>query len=124
MQKSWHAIYVRSRTEKKVESLLSDNNIITYVPVVKTMRQWSDRKKLVYEPLFNSYVFVHLNDKELMTILPTSGVVNFVYWLGRPAVIRDEEIDTIKLFTTGERSTLCALYLESCALTYTGHFSW
>jgi len=94
----WFAVYTRPRWEKKVSELLTKRRISNYCPLNKIQRQWSDRRKLVYEPLFTSYVFVHLNDKELMSILPAPGVINFVYWLGRPAIIHDEEIDTIRLF--------------------------
>jgi transcription antitermination factor NusG len=61
-------------------------------------RQWADRKKLVFEPLFTSYVFINAIEQDLIPIKQTDGVLNFVYWLGRPAVIRNEEIDIIKSF--------------------------
>jgi transcription antitermination factor NusG len=57
--KKWHAVYVSSRTEKKINDLLNNKGIEAYVPVVKTMRQWSDRKKMVEMPLLNGYVFVN-----------------------------------------------------------------
>jgi transcription antitermination factor NusG len=64
----------------------------------KVVRQWADRKKMVMEPLFTSYVFVHATPEEHLAIKQTDGILNFVFWLGQPAVIRDEEIDTIKQF--------------------------
>ncbi len=97
-ESKWFAVYTQPRWEKKVAEHLTKRKINNYCPLNKVQRQWSDRKKLVLEPLFNSYVFVYLNEKELMNVLPTPGVINFVYWLGRPAIIRDEEIDTIRLF--------------------------
>jgi transcription antitermination factor NusG len=63
-------------------------------------KQWSDRKKVIEEPLFKSYVFVRLTAAQHLAVRQTSGVLNFVYWLGKPAVIRDAEIETIQRFLT------------------------
>ena len=94
--KNWHAVYVSSRTEKKISENLNSIGIEAYVPLVKTMRQWSDRKKMVELPLLNGYVFVkialHENDK----VLQTRGVVNFVRSEGKIATIREIEIDRLK----------------------------
>ena len=62
------------------------------------MRQWSDRKKAVLEPLFKGYVFVQVDEKFKWDILNINGIVNYVHWLGKPAKIRDIEIDTIRRF--------------------------
>ncbi len=96
--KNWYAVYVNSRHEKKVSGLLDLQNIENYLPLQKTMKQWSDRKKLVEEPLFRSYVFTHISEEEKLKVRETKGVLNFVYWLGQPAVIRDQEIEIIKNF--------------------------
>ena len=96
--KSWYALYVHSRQEKKVAILLDLQEIENYLPLQKVTKQWSDRKKVIEEPLFRSYVFVRVDDFEKEKIRETDGVLNFVYWLGKPAVIRDEEIDVIKRF--------------------------
>ena len=61
-------------------------------------RQWSDRKKIVMEPVFKGYVFVRLEDEKKWQVKNISGILNFVYWLGKPAQIRDEEIDVIRKF--------------------------
>lgn len=61
-------------------------------------RKWSDRLKTVEEPLFKSYVFVKISEKELTPVRMIDGVVNFVYWLGKPAIIREREIETIQKF--------------------------
>lgn len=96
--KKWYAVYTRPRWEKKVADLLVKKHIENYCPLNKVIRQWADRKKLVLEPLFTSYVFVHAEIAEHLAIKQTDGIMNFVYWLGQPAVIRDEEIDAIKEF--------------------------
>ena len=95
-KKQWYAVYTRPRWEKKVANLLTRKEIENYCPLNKIVRQWADRKKTVYEPLFTSYVFVYTSENEMLPIRQTDGVLNFVYWLGKPAVIREEEIETIK----------------------------
>ena len=62
------------------------------------MRQWSDRKKVVLEPLFKGYVFVQVDEKLKWDILSINGIVNYVHWLGKPAKIPNSEIDTIRRF--------------------------
>jgi transcription antitermination factor NusG len=98
MEYQWHAVYTKSRWEKKVADQLNKLNIENYCPVNKVVRQWSDRKKTVEEPLFTSYVFVRISTREISKIRQVFGVVNFVYWLGRPAIIPANEIATIKEF--------------------------
>lgn len=94
----WYAVYTRPRWEKKVAETLTRKNVECYCPINKVVRQWSDRKKIVHEPLFNSYVFVRVPEMEASCLKQTHGVINLVYWLGKPAVIRDVEIDIIKRF--------------------------
>ena len=96
MEKYWHAIYVSSRTEKKISENLQSKLIEAYVPIVKTMRQWSDRKKMVELPLMNGYVFVNITEKEKEAVAQTRGVVNFVRSEGKVAVIREFEINRLK----------------------------
>lgn len=96
--KSWYAVYVNSRHEKKVSGLFDLQGIENYLPLQKVWKQWSDRKKIVEEPLFRSYVFACIEEDEKTKIRETKGVLNFVYWLGQPAVIRDEEIAVIRRF--------------------------
>ena len=96
--KKWFAVYTRPRWEKKVHKLLEEKGIESYCPLNKVHRKWSDRIKLVDEPLFKSYVFVKVNEEEKTSVRMTQGVVNFIYWLGKPAIIREKEIVTIKKF--------------------------
>ena len=91
--KQWYVLYTKAGCEKKVSNLLTRKNIVNYYPV---KREWNSRKKMVLEPLFNSYVFIHVTENELPAIRMTEGVINFGYWLGKPAVIRNEEIEVIK----------------------------
>lgn len=78
---------------------LQEAGIAAYCPVNKREKQWSDRKKITEEPLFRSYVFVNIDlDQQGSIVRRTLGVVNFVYWLNKPAVIQDDEILAIQQF--------------------------
>jgi transcription antitermination factor NusG len=96
--KKWLAIYTRPRWEKKVNLLLQEKGVESYCPLNKVKRKWSDRVKIIEEPLFKSYVFVKVSDEEKTTVRMTTGVMNFVYWNKKPAVIKEKEILTIKRF--------------------------
>jgi transcription antitermination factor NusG len=96
--KKWHVIYTKSKWEKKVEGLLMQKGFESWCPVQKKERQWTDRKKIIEEPLFRSYVFIKASKADYTTILSTIGVVNFLYFEKKPAVIRDKEIDIIKKY--------------------------
>ena len=98
MTQKWFAIYTKPRWEKKVNHLLLQKGIEVYCPLNKVRRKWSDRIKTVEEPLFKSYVFVKVADEERTKVRMTDGVVNFVYWNGKPAIIKDKEIQIIKRF--------------------------
>ena len=78
--------------------LLQDRGIEHYCPLNKVMRQWSDRKKAILEPLFKGYVFVQVDEKLKWDVLQINGIVNYVHWLGKPARIRESEVDTIRRF--------------------------
>lgn len=92
----WYALYTKPRHEKKVESQLLEKGIESYLPLRKMLKQWSDRKKWVEEPLFRSYVFIHTDLRGQQRALYTYGVLKLVSFGNGPALVRDEEIDTIK----------------------------
>lgn len=94
----WYALYTRPRWEKKVDRLLKEKGFDSYCPLNKVYRQWSDRVKVVDEPLFKSYVFVRLDEDQKQSVRMVPGVVNFVYWLGKPAIIKPKEIEAIRKF--------------------------
>lgn len=98
IEKHWLAVYTRPRWEKKVAKQLSHKQVENFCPLNKVVHQWADRKKIVQEPLFTSYVFVRTSEKEFSCIRETDGVLNFVYWLGKPAVIKNKEIEMLQLF--------------------------
>lgn len=96
--KCWHAIYVRPRSEKKVLMQLEEKGIEAYLPLITVLKQWSDRRKKIEEPLFKSYVFVHSNAKEHLPILTVYGVIKFVSFERKAVVVPDNEIAAIKKF--------------------------
>jgi transcription antitermination factor NusG len=81
-----------------VNRLLTEKGLESYCPLNKVRRKWSDRMKIVEEPLFKSYVFVKVSDEDRTSVRMTNGAINFVYWDGKPAVIREKEIIAIKRF--------------------------
>jgi len=93
---NWYVIYTKPKWEKKVAEKLLEIGIESYCPVITQIKQWSDRKKKVEVPLFNSYVFVKLLESERNSVFQISGVVRYLFWLGKPAIVRDEEISIIK----------------------------
>jgi len=104
IKKHWYAVYVRSRNEKKVYELIKEKDIETYLPLIKTIRQWSDRKKMVEVPLFNSYVFVKILPANFYQVLAVDGAVKFIKFEGKPAHIPDEQIESLKLLLhSGEK---------------------
>jgi transcription termination/antitermination protein NusG len=95
---SWFAIQTRSRHEKKVATQLAEKQITAYLPLLKTIHRWSDRRKPVEQPLFPGYVFVQIprRDQPRVGVLRTSGVVRFVGIQGEGIPIPDKEIENIQ----------------------------
>lgn len=93
---AWFAIYTRPRHEKRVEGQLRQKGIESYLPLCQRLHRWSDRKKLVDVPLFSGYVFFHGDAKDRYDAVRSYGAVRIVTFDGRPAVVRDEEIENIK----------------------------
>ena len=96
----WYVLYTKPKNEKKVFELLSTKGIECYCPTSRMLKQWSDRKKWVEEPLFKSYIFVksYGSPLEKISILQTPGVVRFLYWLGKEAEVKQSEIEVIQKF--------------------------
>ena len=98
MNTNWYAVYTKPRWEKKVAEILTRKEIQNYCPLNKVLKKWHDRKKIIMEPLFTSYVFVQVMEKQLTDLKRIDGIISVLYWLGKPAVIRENEIDAIKSF--------------------------
>ena len=94
----WYALYTRSRAEKKVFTELKLRAISAFLPMRTSIRIWSDRKKKVELPLFNSYVFVNVSEKEYLPALQVDGVVRFVSFGGKAVTIPPQQIEAIKAY--------------------------
>ncbi|OMQ09832.1 UpxY family transcription antiterminator [[Flexibacter] sp. ATCC 35103] len=94
--KNWYVVYTKPKWEKKVAERLNEIEIECYCPLITQIKEWSDRKKKIEVPLFNSYVFVYLEDIDRNSVFQIPGVVRYLFWLGKPAIVRDEEINIIK----------------------------
>lgn len=93
---NWYVVYTKPKWEKKVAEQLAKFDIECYCPLITVERQWSDRKKKVEVPLFNSYVFVQIEDAKRNLVFNSTGAVRYLFWLGKPAIVRDEEVEIIK----------------------------
>ncbi|WP_298510546.1 UpxY family transcription antiterminator [uncultured Kordia sp.] len=94
----WHVLYVKSRWEKKVCESLKEISLDPFLPLVKTIRQWSDRKKTILEPLFPSYVFVNIHSSlEFHKALSVNGVCSYICFGNEYAHLQAKEIEQIKL---------------------------
>lgn len=94
----WLAAYTKPRNEKKVLDRLLAEGYEVYLPLQKKMKQWSDRKKLIEEPLLRSYIFVKITEKEYSKVLNIAGVVRYVSFEGKAAPIPDKQIEMLKMF--------------------------
>lgn len=94
--KKWFAIYVKSRSEKKVHKLLDDIDVESFLPLITRVKQWSDRKKKVEEPLFRSYLFVNISLSDYYKVLQVPGVVKFVNFENQPVPVPENQIIAIK----------------------------
>jgi transcriptional antiterminator RfaH len=93
---NWFVIRVKPRYEKKTTERLEKLGITVYCPTTTQIHQWSDRKKKVQVPLFSSYVFVQVEEKERNRVFEAPGVLGYLRWLGQAAIVREEEIELIK----------------------------
>lgn len=94
--KHWFALYTKPRHEFKAENQLTNSGITTYLPSVTRLRQWSDRKKKITEPVLRGYIFIYANETERLEALEHNSVTRCVYDLGRPAVIPDWQIENLR----------------------------
>jgi transcriptional antiterminator RfaH len=101
-EEKWYALYTRPRAEKQVYQRLVENHIETFLPLQKTYRMWSDRKKLVEKPLLSSYIFVKTKSKHFPEVFKVLGVVKFVTFEGHPASIPQKQIDNLRLLINSD----------------------
>jgi len=99
MKKKWYVIKTLSRSEKKTISRLELINYECFLPLVKTIKQWSDRKKKVEEPLIPGVVFVYCFENELSTLYNIPSIHSILKFLNKPAIVKDQEIQNLKILT-------------------------
>ena len=93
---NWYVVYTKPKWEKKVADRLNSIGVVTYCPLITKVSQWSDRKKIVSVPLFHSYVFVQIEEKKRNQVFEVTGAIRYLFWLGKPAIVKDSEIEIIK----------------------------
>lgn len=97
----WFVLYTQPRQEKKVADGLQKIGIESFCPLVTVVKQWSDRKKKVQIPLINSYVFVNVEEHKRVEVFKIPGIVRYLFWLGKPAIVRSIEIDVLRTTLEG-----------------------
>ena len=97
----WYVLYTKPQHEIKVNEALKKMGIKSYCPTFKQLKQYSDRKKKVEKPLLRSYVLVNIRDKERAFVFGIPGVVRYLFWLGKPAIVREEEIKLMENSLSG-----------------------
>lgn len=101
-EEKWYAIYTKPRAEKLVYQRLLEVNIDAFLPLQKTIRMWSDRRKLIEKPLLSSYVFVRIKNRHFPLVYKTNGVVRFVSFEGQPVAIPQKQIDNLRLIINSD----------------------
>jgi len=96
-EKAWYAVYTNSRAEKRVSDRIAELGIEAFLPLQKTLRQWSDRKKLIEKPLISSYVFVKIIPREYLIVRKIDGVVKFIMIQGKPIPIPEVQITNLRI---------------------------
>ncbi len=91
----WKLVYCASRQEKKVSAYLAQRDIEHYLPLVKSLRFWKDRKKWVEMPLFNGYLFVRPTEIQRDVVLTLPGVVKYIRYNGKDALVPSEQVQLI-----------------------------
>ena len=100
---NWFVLHTKPRFEKKVEERLLSFGIEAYCPVRKEIRLWSDRKKKVDVPVLPSMVLVKLEEKNVNDVFNVNGVIRYMFWLGKRAIVRQKEIDILKNYLKGNK---------------------
>ena len=99
---NWYVIHTKPRSEKKVEENLLSAGINAYCPTRHEIRFWSDRKKRIQVPVLPSMVLVNIDDKDVNRVFEVQGVVRYMFWLGKRAVVRQCEVDILKKYLLGD----------------------
>ena len=101
-RKHWYAVYTKSRAEKKVAGRLAEDGIEVFLPLQRTIRKWSDRRKIVDMPIISSYVFVHISKTDFWKVMMAQGVVKFITFEGAPVKIPEDQIKNLKILSNSD----------------------
>ena len=99
--KKWFVLYTRPNQEVKVSEELKGMNISCFCPTVTVIKQYSDRKKKLIKPLLPSYVFVFIEEGNRNDVFSVFGIVRYMFWLGKPATVRESEIELMREYLNG-----------------------
>lgn len=111
----WFVLYTKPRFEVKVANALESMGIRSYCPLYKQVKCYSDRKKKVETPLLRSYVLVQLEDKDRTQVFTIPGVVRYLFWLGKPAIVREKEIESMQQALEGVYESILVTQLQKGA---------
>ena len=109
----WYAIYTRPRHEKKVFEQFEEKEWESFLPLVKQVRLWKDRKKKIEVPMFRSYLFARFDYKHRFDLLQTKGVVKIVNFRGTPAVVPDWQIESLKTMIENPKKVRLETYMRT-----------
>ena len=101
---NWYVLHTKPRREKKVEEELLSLGINAYCPTRSEIRFWSDRKKRIQVPVLPSMVLVNIDVKDMNRVFESSGVIRYMFWLGKKAIVRQNEVDILKKYLRGDYS--------------------
>ena len=99
---NWFAVYTLPRSEKKAYAELVRKGIDAYLPMSRNLKQWSDRKKWVEEPLFRSYIFVNIPQNLYFDVLNTQGVVRYITFEGKAVPVPPQQIEAVRFFLSSD----------------------
>jgi len=105
----WYVLYTKPKNEKKVAEKLQNMGFEVYCPLIAVFRQWSDRKKKIQMPLFHSYVFVNTTEANRAQVFEVPGAVRYLFWLGKPAIVKDQEITTLREWLSQDYKSISTL---------------
>jgi transcription antitermination factor NusG len=100
LKSNWYIVYTFPNLEKKIYNELTRKKIKAYLPLQNVIRQWSDRKKEIKVPMFPNYVFINSTERERFRLLKIGGVLKFITFEGKPAMVSEDEISNIMKFET------------------------
>ena len=114
--KKWFVLYTKANQEIKVAEQLKEMDISCYCPTITVIKQYSDRKKKILKPLILSCVFVFIEEARRNDVFSVFGVVRYMFWLGKPAIVREKEVELMKQYLNGEFQLVSLTNFKICEL--------